>query len=606
MTWSSDYRLRLVLVGFVITALLTQPGTGSASEAVPPVADAGLSRYAGPDPIVLDGTGSYDPDNSDTLSYTWRQLSGPSILIIDANTVTPTIAGSMVPGSGRDPTPKPGSFLQTDEVQECEFELVVSDGELTSLPDTVKVIIVPDFGANRMRHVNPPFNPNKPTFIYFGGGDCIVGYAGISCTWEDPEWNSRANVIDFTSGYGPDPNYALGNVDAPRTYYRLADMIIVYLSSVAPDYRQPIQTAGWSTGGQPAIDVGIYLNRTYADARYAVNRVTFIDATPWCRSGYSENIATFLSSSVDGEQCCIDDYTGTDGTTTGSFPSWSSVYPSVLRVGSSLSHVDIVYWYGNSLTGSGMNQFNHGAVGGAYWSVLGPGKNLQLASTPDIEVYRFEWFGSRNDGHMEHVDELTYPGRLPEPVTLVEPFYTEDHNGVILSCEESENAVGYQLLFGLDPYRVMDYNIISDTPAPPNDVFTTLPFEEGWWTVRVRDQYGSTIYADPIYLSVFASKPKPVDSAMHPDTWATLSWTEGIRTVSYDVYFGESFINVHDSNAEAFQGNQSLTYFVVGFAGFPYPDGLVRGTTYFWRIDDVGVDGTVINKGKIWSFTVSP
>jgi hypothetical protein len=36
-------------------------------------------------------------------------------------------------------------------------------------------------------------------------------------------------------------------------------MIIVYLSSVAPDYRQPIQTSGWSTGGQPAIDVALRL-----------------------------------------------------------------------------------------------------------------------------------------------------------------------------------------------------------------------------------------------------------------------------------------------------------------------------------------------------------
>ena len=45
---------------------------------VPPVADAGSSRYAGPDPVVLDGTGSYDPDNTGTLSYTWRQISGPN------------------------------------------------------------------------------------------------------------------------------------------------------------------------------------------------------------------------------------------------------------------------------------------------------------------------------------------------------------------------------------------------------------------------------------------------------------------------------------------------------------------------------------------------
>ena len=31
-----------------------------------PIADVGLPRNAGPNPIVLDGTGSYDPDNSGT------------------------------------------------------------------------------------------------------------------------------------------------------------------------------------------------------------------------------------------------------------------------------------------------------------------------------------------------------------------------------------------------------------------------------------------------------------------------------------------------------------------------------------------------------------
>jgi len=108
------------------------------------VADAGSARYAAADPVLLDGTGSYDPDNSGTLSYAWEQIGGPPVIIIDANTPTPIIAGSMVPTSGRDSTPKPAGFLQTDEIQECEFELVVTDGESASLPDSVQVIIVPD------------------------------------------------------------------------------------------------------------------------------------------------------------------------------------------------------------------------------------------------------------------------------------------------------------------------------------------------------------------------------------------------------------------------------------------------------------------------------
>ena len=50
----------------------------------------------------------------------------------------------------------------------------------------------------------------------------------------------------------------------------------------------------------------------------------------------------------------------------------------------------------------------------------------------------------------------------------------------------------------------MEYTVVSDTPEPPNAVITELPFERTWWTVRVRDQYGSTIYADPIRIDAFA------------------------------------------------------------------------------------------------------
>ena len=481
MNCSNGYRIRLVLVGLIIAALLTQQAICSDSILAEPIADAGLPRYAAQDPVVLNGTGSYDPDNSGTLIYSWRQTSGPTVEISDANTAAPTVSG----------------FVQTDEIQECEFELVVSDGELTSSFDTVKVIIVPDFGQNLMRHRNPPFDPNKPTFIFFGGGDCIVGFAGLAGTWNDSIWNSKANVIDFSWGYEPDLNYTPGDVDAPRTYYRCGDMIIVYLSSVAPDYQQPIQTAGWSTGGQPAIDVGIHLNSTYADARYAVNRVSLIDARA-CRD-FSDSIPKFLSSAVNGEQCWVDNHRGG---TDGPFPSYPSFYPNVLRVGSSLSHVDVVYLYANSLTGSDMNQFNHGVIGGVYWSVLGPGKNLQLASTLDVATYSFTWYGSNSSGYMDFYDEPNHPGRLPEPVTLIGPpdEAVVDANGVVLSCKVSENAIGYQLLFGSEPYRVMDYMIVSDTPAPPSEVITSFPYEQTWWTVRVYDAFGSTIYADPVCI----------------------------------------------------------------------------------------------------------
>ncbi len=372
---------------------------------------------------------------------------------------------------------------------------MVSDGELTSQPDTVKVVIVPGFGASTLRQENPPFDPNKPTVVYFGGGDCRIGFSGQG--WNASTWNSRANVISFPNGYAPD------SAGGTRTYYKYGDMIIVYLSSVARDYKEPIQTIGWSTGGQPAIDVGIRMNSLYQDARYAVNRVTQMDAPcrgfpPWggSRALYTQIVESFLSSSVDGEQCWLDFYYGTSGLQYEPFELYDILFAYL-----GLGHDPVRRWYQNSLTGNTMNDFNSGVVAGAYWSILGPGKNLQLARQTD--AYYFRWYGGEQSGRMYFYDEAQYPGKLPEPVTLLRPVDVGDPNGAVLTCAESENAVGYQLLFGSDPYRVMDYNIVSDTLAPPNEVITSLPFEETWWTVRVYDQYGSTIHADPVYVDEF-------------------------------------------------------------------------------------------------------
>jgi len=101
-----------------------------------------------------------------------------------------------------------------------------------------------------------------------------------------------------------------------------------------------------------------------------------------------------------------------------------------------------------------------------------------------------------------------------------------------------------------------------------------------------------------------AEKPSPADGALHSDTWASLGWSPGDSAVSHDVYLGDNFDDVNDGISGTFRGNQPLTStsYIVGFFGFPYPDGLVPGTTYYWRIDEV--DAVNMYKGDVWSFTV--
>jgi hypothetical protein len=107
----------------------------------------------------------------------------------------------------------------------------------------------------------------------------------------------------------------------------------------------------------------------------------------------------------------------------------------------------------------------------------------------------------------------------------------------------------------------------------------------------------------------YARSPDPADGALHKDTWVNLSWRPGDTVVSHNVYFGENFDEANDGTPDSswFQGNQTSTFFVVGFPGFPYPDGLVPGTTYYWRIDEVNdIDPNSPLKGDVWSFMIAP
>jgi hypothetical protein len=105
----------------------------------------------------------------------------------------------------------------------------------------------------------------------------------------------------------------------------------------------------------------------------------------------------------------------------------------------------------------------------------------------------------------------------------------------------------------------------------------------------------------------FSSRPHPADDALLEATWANLSWSPGDSAVSHDVYLGESFDDVNNGTADTFVGNQAETTLIVGFPGFPVPDGLVPGTTYYWRIDEVN-DANAASpwEGNVWSFSIQP
>jgi hypothetical protein len=99
----------------------------------------------------------------------------------------------------------------------------------------------------------------------------------------------------------------------------------------------------------------------------------------------------------------------------------------------------------------------------------------------------------------------------------------------------------------------------------------------------------------------------PTPGTIVLDTWVNLSWAPGESAVSHDVYIGDNFDDVSAGAESTFQGNQAATFLVAGFPGFPFPDGLVPGTTYYWRIDEVNdSEPNSPWKSDVWSFMIAP
>ena len=105
----------------------------------------------------------------------------------------------------------------------------------------------------------------------------------------------------------------------------------------------------------------------------------------------------------------------------------------------------------------------------------------------------------------------------------------------------------------------------------------------------------------------FAYGPSPADGTLLTATWVNLGWAPGPLATSHDVYLGDNFDDVNDGTGDTFRGNQTGTSLIAGFMGFPFPDGLVPGTTYYWRVDAVDESNPDSPwKGSVWSFLVPP
>ncbi len=94
--------------------------------------------------------------------------------------------------------------------------------------------------------------------------------------------------------------------------------------------------------------------------------------------------------------------------------------------------------------------------------------------------------------------------------------------------------------------------------------------------------------------------PTPADGDTEvPRDGTILSWTPNSTAVSHDVYLGLDYDDIDDgmTSGSVYMGRQDANSYDPGRLEF--------GRTYYWRVDEVASDGSII-KGEVWSFTVEP
>ena len=111
-----------------------------------------------------------------------------------------------------------------------------------------------------------------------------------------------------------------------------------------------------------------------------------------------------------------------------------------------------------------------------------------------------------------------------------------------------------------------------------------------------------TLSYDGPSVSSLATNPFPDDGDRYDNDGVLLSWTKAAAADEHDVYFGTDFNDVNDAVAseppvDPYKGRQAEVSYEVS--------GLVPGTTYYWRIDEVKAD-VVMHKGTVWSFWLAP
>jgi hypothetical protein len=160
----------------------------------------------------------------------------------------------------------------------------------------------------------------------------------------------------------------------------------------------------------------------------------------------------------------------------------------------------------------------------------------------------------------------------------------------------------HEVYLGTDPNLGPDDLVQPRSPMvlyyhPPG----LIPGTTYYWRVDEIEADMTTVHTGKVWTFTArpytAYVPDPADGAndASPDPNLTLAWGAGIGAAEHHLYFGGSLDDVNDGAADTDKGTLTETTFVLA-------EPLEPLTTYYWRVDEIGVGGT-LQAGAVWSFT---
>jgi hypothetical protein len=144
-------------------------------------------------------------------------------------------------------------------------------------------------------------------------------------------------------------------------------------------------------------------------------------------------------------------------------------------------------------------------------------------------------------------------------------FDPTDSFGVALGCLDNERGLARMFLGAMDDIRIYSRSL---TAGQADGLFHGV---------------------NPDFRK--AAEPSPADGTVGVGI-PLFQWTKGETGMFHNIYLGTS----PDLTDADLQGNR------LPITTFYYAAGLQPGATYYWRVDEVELDGTTIHTGNVWSF----